>query len=34
MLRKNIRNSKIIFFLHIPFPHFETFQLLPRSWRK
>ncbi|CUS95735.1 bifunctional alpha,alpha-trehalose-phosphate synthase (UDP-forming)/trehalose-phosphatase, partial [Candidatus Kryptonium thompsonii] len=33
MLRKEIDNAKIIFSLHIPFPHFEIFQLLPKAWR-
>jgi len=32
MLRKKIKNP-IGFFLHIPFPHFEIFRLLPEKWR-
>lgn len=31
MIRENFRDSKIGFFLHIPFPSFEIFRLLP--WR-
>lgn len=27
-------NAKIIFFLHIPFPNFEVFRLLPKTWLK
>ncbi|MEJ5265568.1 MAG: bifunctional alpha,alpha-trehalose-phosphate synthase (UDP-forming)/trehalose-phosphatase [Bacteroidales bacterium] len=34
MLRKKIRNVNIGFFLHIPFPSFELFRLLPRTWRE
>lgn len=33
LLRYHIGNSPIGFFLHIPFPEFETFRLLPKSWR-
>jgi len=33
MLRNKIPEAKIIFFLHIPFPHFELFNLLPKKWR-
>lgn len=32
LLRKNRKNLKIGFFLHIPFPSFELFRLLP--WRR
>lgn len=32
MIRKRLRNATIGFFLHIPFPSFEVFRLLP--WRK
>lgn len=34
MIRKRMPNAKIGFFLHIPFPHFEIFRLLPDKWRK
>lgn len=33
MLRERIRDIAIGFFLHIPFPSFEIFRLLPRKWR-
>src|SRR5579871_4725422 len=33
-VREHISQAKIGFFLHIPFPHFEIFQLLPRGIRK
>ncbi|MCO6480515.1 MAG: bifunctional alpha,alpha-trehalose-phosphate synthase (UDP-forming)/trehalose-phosphatase [Phaeodactylibacter sp.] len=32
MIRKEIPDARIGFFLHIPFPHYEVFRLLP--WRK
>ncbi len=32
MVREKLPNARIGFFLHIPFPHFEVFRLLP--WRK
>ncbi|MGJ4786779.1 bifunctional alpha,alpha-trehalose-phosphate synthase (UDP-forming)/trehalose-phosphatase [Leptospira koniambonensis] len=34
LLRAMIPDIKIGFFLHIPFPHFEVYRLLPMSWRK
>ena len=34
MLRKQRPNQKIGFFLHIPFPSFEIFRLLPSVWKK
>lgn len=34
MLRKNNPSLSIGFFLHIPFPSFEVFRLLPSQWRK
>lgn len=34
MLRKNLPNAAIGFFLHIPFPSFELFRLIPSKWRK
>jgi trehalose 6-phosphate synthase/phosphatase len=34
MLRKYLPNATIGFFLHIPFPSFELFRLLPSIWRK
>jgi trehalose 6-phosphate synthase/phosphatase len=33
MLRKRVPEATIGFFLHIPFPSFEIFRLLPRQWR-
>lgn len=33
MLRAKIPDARIGFFLHIPFPAFELFRLLPKSWR-
>jgi len=33
MLRNEKPEAKIIFFLHIPFPHFELFSILPKKWR-
>lgn len=34
MLRKAIPGITIGFFLHIPFPSFELFRLLPRQWQE
>ncbi len=34
LLRQQRRNLTIGFFLHIPFPSFEIFRLLPASWRQ
>jgi len=34
MIRKSVPNATIGFFLHIPFPSFEIFRSLPRSWRE
>jgi len=34
MLRKRAATLSIGFFLHIPFPSFEVFRLLPTSWRR
>ncbi len=34
MLRQKAPDVTIGFFLHIPFPSFELFRLLPREWRK
>lgn len=34
MIRKKIPDAIIGFFLHIPFPSFEIFRLLPRNWRE
>jgi len=34
MLRKANRAARIGFFLHIPFPSYEIFRLLPREWKK
>ncbi len=33
MIRKRVPDVTIGFFLHIPFPSFEIFRLLPRAWR-
>src|SRR6478735_2045206 len=33
LLRKALPHAKIGFFLHIPFPSFELFRLLPKPWR-
>ena len=33
MLRKRMPEAAIGFFLHIPFPNFEVFRLLPGQWR-
>ena len=34
MIREKVPNATIGFFLHIPFPTFEIFRLLHRSWRE
>lgn len=34
LVRKKLQNVPIGFFLHIPFPSFETFRLLPNAWRR
>ena len=34
MLRKYINELSIGFFLHIPFPSFEIFRLLPKKWQE
>ncbi|OQX20885.1 MAG: bifunctional alpha,alpha-trehalose-phosphate synthase (UDP-forming)/trehalose-phosphatase [Candidatus Altiarchaeales archaeon A3] len=34
ILRDKIQNISIGFFLHIPFPSYELFRLLPRKWQK
>jgi trehalose 6-phosphate synthase/phosphatase len=34
MVRENIPDANIGFFLHIPFPSFEIFKMLPRKWRE
>ena len=34
LLRKKLPNATIGFFLHIPFPSFELFRLLPSRWRR
>ncbi len=34
MIRKKLPDATIGFFLHIPFPSFEIFRLLPRHWRE
>ena len=34
MLRARIPDARIGFFLHIPFPSFEVFRLLPGKWRR
>lgn len=33
MLRKKMPDATIGFFLHIPFPSFELFRILPKTWR-
>ena len=33
-IRKRLPNVRIGFFLHIPFPQFEVFRLLPGTWRR
>jgi trehalose 6-phosphate synthase/phosphatase len=34
LLRQALPRVRIGFFLHIPFPHFEIFRLLPATWRR
>jgi len=34
MVRKNFPEANIGFFLHIPFPSYEVFRLLPYKWRE
>jgi trehalose 6-phosphate synthase/phosphatase len=34
MIRQKVPDATIGFFLHIPFPSFEIFRLLPRHWRE
>lgn len=34
LLRERLPDSRIGFFLHIPFPTYEIFRLLPASWRQ
>lgn len=34
LVRERCTDVEIGFFLHIPFPSYEIFRLLPRSWRK
>ena len=34
MIRAKVPDATIGFFLHIPFPSFEIFRLLPRIWRE
>jgi trehalose 6-phosphate synthase/phosphatase len=34
LLKQKLPDSKIGFFLHIPFPAFETYRMLPAEWRK
>lgn len=34
LIRKRMKNVKIGFFLHIPFPQFEIYRLLPTKWRE
>lgn len=34
MIRKRVPDATIGLFLHIPFPSFEIFRLLPRHWRE
>lgn len=34
MLREELSSATIGFFLHIPFPNYEVFRLLPSKWRK
>ncbi len=34
MIRKKLPDATIGFFLHIPFPSFEIFRLLPHHWRE
>jgi trehalose 6-phosphate synthase/phosphatase len=34
LLRERLPNANIGFFLHVPFPSFEIFRLMPRGWRE
>jgi trehalose 6-phosphate synthase/phosphatase len=34
LIRARFPNASIGFFLHIPFPSFEVFRLMPRAWRE
>jgi trehalose 6-phosphate synthase/phosphatase len=34
LIRERLPDARIGFFLHIPFPSFEVFRLLPSSWRR
>lgn len=34
LIREELPEANIGFFLHIPFPSFEIFRLLPRAWRE
>ncbi|MBN1510173.1 MAG: bifunctional alpha,alpha-trehalose-phosphate synthase (UDP-forming)/trehalose-phosphatase [Sedimentisphaerales bacterium] len=34
LIRERFPNANIGFFLHIPFPSFEIFRLIPRAWRE
>jgi len=34
LIRKSIPDATIGFFLHIPFPSYEVFRMIPSSWRK
>ncbi len=34
LIRDKIPDAKIGFFLHIPFPSFEIFRMLPKDWRR
>lgn len=34
LLREKLPNARIGFFLHIPFPFYEIFRLLPKLWRE
>jgi trehalose 6-phosphate synthase/phosphatase len=34
LVREQLPNVRIGFFLHIPFPHYEMFRLLPGEWRQ
>lgn len=34
MLRKALPSATIGFFLHIPFPSFEVFRIMPNAWKK
>jgi trehalose 6-phosphate synthase/phosphatase len=34
LIRERLPNAHVGFFLHIPFPSFEIFRLMPRGWRE